>query len=143
MKSASRWLTPRQYRGLERLGDAYCPGDDALPAFSALGCGEHVDRVLEYMPEADRNSLKGLLAACSWLPSRLLRVGLDLLERFAPRAPWPMGGGLRFLQMGVKGLVMTLYYSGSCGREYRGATPYDVLEYHVGVYTGDLPVREG
>lgn len=135
----SRHLTPRQYRGLQKLGDAFFPADGDLPAFSALGCAEHVDAILDEMPVGDRDSLKSLLAICGITPRFKLRLLLRLLEG-APRVPtWAGGGALRFLRMGIKGLVLTLYYSGRKGADYTGPTPLDVLEYRVGVYTDDLP----
>lgn len=137
MAHTSKYLTLRQTRGLEKLGDAYLPGDDELPSFSALGCAEHVDEVLDYLPADDRNSLKLLLGLLSITPRFKLVWLAKLLER-SHNLPGPLGGGLRFLRMGLKGLVLTLYYSGKTGANYQGRTPLDVLGYDVGVYTGDL-----
>lgn len=138
MPSSTRHLSPRQFRGLQKLGDVYAPGDEQLPSFSRLGCGEAIDQVLDVMDPADRSSLKLLLGLLAWCPANWIRGLARLLER-SPEMRGPWGGPLRFLRMGVKGLVLTLYYSGERGGAYQGPTPLDVLEYRVSVYTGDLP----
>ncbi len=135
--SGTRHLNASQYRGLEKLGDAYAPGDGEWPSFSALGCAEHVDDVLDYLPAADRDSLKMLLSLCRWTPQFKLRWLARLLE-FAPGAPPPVGGLMRLLRMGIKGVVVTLYYSGRKGSHYSGRTPLELLGYDVSVYAGDM-----
>ena len=132
------YLTSWQLRGLQQLGDAWCPGDDELPSFSKLGCAEHVDAILEHMDPSDRSGLKLLLGLCAPWPAGLIRLKMWTLDWLAARLPGPAGAGLRFLQMGLKGLVMTLYYSGRKGHAFQGRTPHEVLGYQVGVYTGDL-----
>ena len=42
-------LSARQLSGLNHVGDAWIPGDGIFPAFSALGCAEHVDILLNEM----------------------------------------------------------------------------------------------
>ena len=133
----SRFMSPIQFRGLNRLGDAFIPGDGELPSFSACGCAEHVDRVLGPMPEEDRKDLLMLLGILSMFPVFVLRMFWWLLE--ASRwIPTPVGSFLRFLRTGLKGLVVTLYYSGETGAGYTGPSSYSVLDYKVGVYTADL-----
>ena len=133
----SRFMSPLQFRGLNRLGDAFIPGDRELPSFSACGCADHVDRVLTPMPEEDRKDLLMLLGILSMFPVFALRILWMILE--ASRwIPTPVGAFLRFLRTGLKGLVVTLYYSGETAKGYSGATAYSVLDYEVGVYTDDL-----
>ncbi|MBX7168996.1 MAG: hypothetical protein K1X74_21855 [Pirellulales bacterium] len=140
-KFTSRHLSPRQYRGLEKLGDAYFPAGGEFPAFSSLGCAEHVDEVLDPMPAGDRDSLKVLLGLLRFMPQWKLALLVRWLEG-APSVPdWAGGGALRFLRMGIRGLAMTLYYSGRKGARYTGRTPLDILDYRVGVYTGDCEAR--
>jgi len=142
MDNPSRHLSPRQFRGLEKLGDAYLPGDAQFPSFSACGCAEHVDCVLDYLPEDDRRDLKRLLWVLSLKPQFALTAGVWMLEKTAD-LPIPLGGLLRFLRFGLKGLVISLYYSGETGTRYHGPSPLDLLDYHVSVYTGDLGDAKG
>jgi len=134
---SSRYLNARQQRGLDRLGDALLPGDEEFPSFSRLGCGEHVDKLLAEMPERDRGDVLTLLTVTGLLPRLLVRSLVALIER-SDRVPTVLGATLRFAKMGVRGLVLTLYYSGHKGSHFAGRTPLEILGYEVGVYTADV-----
>ena len=133
----SRYLNARQRRGLDRLGDALLPGDAEFPSFSRLGCGEHVDKLLAEMPDRDRGDVQTLLTVCGALPAPLVRLLVATIEG-SDRVPTALGATLRFAKMGVRGLVLTLYYSGLKGSHYAGRTPLEILGYEVGVYTADV-----
>jgi hypothetical protein len=137
MAKHTQLLNSRQFRGLERLGDIYLPGDQDLPSFSACGCTEHADQILSQLPDGDRKDLQSLLALLGTLPRILVALFVRLIEA-GDRFPGSLGNSLRFAQMGIKGLVLTLYYSGLTGADYRGPSSLDVLDYHVGVYTADV-----
>ncbi len=142
MPIASRYLSARALRGLVKLGDVYAPGSGPLPRFSTCGCLEHIDDVLDHMPVGDRADLSKLLIVVSLLPSPVVALFLRWLEG-APSWRGPGAPLLRFLRMGVKGLVMTLYYSGRVGQGFSGQSTHQALGYQVGVYTGDLPGATG
>jgi hypothetical protein len=103
-------LTDRQARGLVRLGDVVIPGDEALPSFSESGAAAGIDRMLPYMHEGDRESLLMLLAACATLPRPAIRAVVAMAAR-GDRAPGPLAGVLRMANIGIKGVVCSLYYS--------------------------------
>lgn len=130
-------LNLRQYTGLQKLGDAFAPGDGELPRFSELGCAEHVDSLFAEMPASDAKDLAMLLWVFSWFPGFALKGVWWILES-TQGLPGPVGALLRFLRLGLKGLVTTLYYSGKKGRSYTGKSPHEVIGYQVGVYTADL-----
>lgn len=106
---ASKYLSRRQQRGLDRLGDAFLPGAGPLPSFSASGCASSVDSVLAYLPESDRNDLGLLLGILGLLPSPFTGMLLWLLDR-SGSLPTGLGALLRFARIGVRGLVMSLYW---------------------------------
>lgn len=137
MATSTRHLKSGAFRGLQKLGDAMCPGDGEFPSFSRLGCAEHVDVILDEMPAADRDQLKTLLAVLSYVPIFGIAGLIALLEKTS-ELPGPLGVGVRFLRMGLRGLIMTLYYSGNRGASYEGPTPLDIVGYHVSVYTADM-----
>lgn len=105
-----RHLNPRQLRGLLKVGDLLVPGDGELPSFSRSGCAEEADRVLAYLNEADRKGLLMLLGVFSVTPVALLR-GLLRAAEGARASRGPIATGLRMILIGVKGLVMSLYWS--------------------------------
>jgi hypothetical protein len=128
MSSSSKHLTSRQLRAIEKIGNQMIPGIDDLPSFSATGCVSEVDRVLDYMPDSDLKDLKLLLSLLSIWPGFLLGILLRVLE-WSDWVPAPVGGVLRMIRLGLRGLVMSLYYS--------HPRVLSALEYQVGVYLGD------
>ncbi len=62
-------LSARQLAGLDKIGDIYFPGDGEMPAFSKLGCAEHVHFALAHLPEDDRSSLLLLLGVVGAMPA--------------------------------------------------------------------------
>src|SRR4029434_8487261 len=104
-------LTRGQLAGLLKVGDLMVPGDNELPSFSDSGCAQHADRMIAHMNAGDRDGLTMLLGVFRFVPSILLRGLLRLTDRH--RAfPEPIAAALRMVGVGVKGVVMTLYYSG-------------------------------
>ena len=119
-------LTPAQRTGLLRLGDVIIPGDDELPSFSQSGVADHVDQMLDWMYEADRSALLLLLTTVSKMP-RLAVKALVLSTEHGDSAPEPLAGGLRMASLGIKGVILSLYYSGvDAGGRVREVIGYDV-----------------
>ena len=104
-------LSPAQLASLIRVGDLMIPGDADLPSFSASGCAQQADRMLAHMYDADREGILLLLNLFRFLPRVAVRGLLRLCDHEAS-FPDPIGAGLRMIGIGVKGVVMTLYYSG-------------------------------
>jgi hypothetical protein len=106
----SKYLNATQLVGLRRVGDVLVPGDGDLPPFSRSGAIEHVDRMLEYMYESDRNGVTALLTLFRYTP-RFLIGGIMSLTEKGGSLPEPLAAACRMINLGVKGVVMTLYYS--------------------------------
>jgi acyl-CoA reductase-like NAD-dependent aldehyde dehydrogenase len=104
-------LTRGQLAGLLKVGDLMVPGDNELPSFSDSGCAQHADRMIAHMNAGDRDGLTMLLGVFRFVPSILLRGLLRLTDRHSA-FPEPIAAALRMVGVGVKGVVMTLYYSG-------------------------------
>ncbi len=103
-------LSAMHQRGLRRLGDVLIPGDGDMPSFSASGCAAHADHMLEHMYDDDRVGVVGALTLCAFLPRPIIR-GLFAMTDRHKNAPEPIAGLLRMANIGIKGVVMTLYYS--------------------------------
>ena len=106
----SRFLTPTQHAGLLRVGDIIIPGDREFPSFSRSRCADHVDRMLAYMNEADRRPVQVLLGIFRYFPKVGLRGLMALTDRHRV-FPDAIGAVLRMINIGIKGMVVTLYYS--------------------------------
>ncbi len=135
----SKHFSQLQFRGLNKVGDCLLPGHEDLPSFSALGCARHADRILDYMSAQDLGDLKLLLTLLAFLPGFAVGWLMRFLE-LSPGIPTGLGALLRFMRLGLRGLVMTLYY---CDPKTQSTIGYDAK-----VYTADFkaevirPVRD-
>jgi hypothetical protein len=136
MSKPSRYWSRLSLIGLRRVGDVLACGEasgDAL-SFSKLGCADHVDRLLEYMPEQDMRDLGLVFAIFAFFPKPFVRL-LMFFFSFADRIPTWLGGGLlRLLWMGLRGVVFSLYYSGYIGKGVKKLSKVaGVVDYRVEV----------
>lgn len=130
MASTSKYISERAVIGMENVGEVMMPRDGDFPSFKELGVIVHIDEILEHAPPDDRNALGLLLALLSFFPMPLLRGFVGLIEKGATWGP-PVGGLIRQIEVGLRSIVVTLYFSGKSGRGYAGKTPLDVIDYHV------------
>jgi len=108
--SPAKNLNPTQMRGLAKAGDVVIPGDEVLPSFSASGSLDHVDRMLDHMSDSDRSGVQILLTVFRFLPRFVIAAILHVAQRDHV-FPGILGAGCRMINIGIKGVVMTLYYS--------------------------------
>ena len=103
-------LTKAQLRGIEKLGNALCPGNEVLPSFTHSGVLAQADRCYGYLTDDDQRGLGMLLWLLGMLPSFCSRVLISVVDT---ANSWPsfIAPVLRLLQVGLKGFVYSLYYS--------------------------------
>ena len=118
----SKHFNERQMRAVDKLGEVMISG------FTASKCSRSIDRILDYMPESDRKDLGLLLTLLSFFPRFLLRGYVELVESSQFWPDW-CGSLLRFMRIGLRGLIMTLYYSDT--------TTLQKLAFKVDVFTED------
>lgn len=123
---SSRLISPTQERGISRVGDVMLPGTESMPPFSGVDCMKDVDRVLAYVPPTDLSDLKMLLVVLAYMPGPLLRGFVWLLEQ---STLIPLPGILRVIRLGLRGIVMSLYYG--------HPAIHQKLGYQVSVYLDD------
>lgn len=104
-------LTDSQRRAWNRIGDVLIPGDEGLPSFSDSGVARHLETALESSPPEDREALLKLVAVLAWLPRPLLAL-LVAVNTPLRRLPGMAGAPFRLLDMGLRGVVFTVYYAG-------------------------------
>ena len=107
------------------------PGDEHFPSFKALGCAEHFETIGVHMPPGDRKDLVMLLTVFGFIPKPLVYLFLRQLE-WSAYVPGLFGGAFfRFLRLGLRGIVWSLYYSGWKGSGVSVTSPLEVLGYQV------------
>jgi hypothetical protein len=126
---SSKHLGSLQIAAINKVGDALIPGAPGFPKFSSSGVVKEVDRLLDHMPSSDLGDLKMLLTILGFFPQFLVAAVMRLLE-WAPRIPGPLGAILRLIRLGLRGIIMSLYF--------QDARVHQTLGYRVSVYTGDL-----
>jgi aldehyde dehydrogenase (NAD+) len=122
----SKYFSQNQLHGLLKAGDVILPGTDVSPSFSSLGCIDHVDRMAAYLDRDDLSGLRTLLSIFRFTPRwaiRLLMTACMKNDRF----PGFMGATLRTIELGIKGLVMSLYYANLAGEDYTGKKVFEII----------------
>ena len=130
----SQFFNRRQLKTLERLGDIIIPGDNLFPSFSATGCIQYIDQLMEVTDSADVRDFGLLMTLLSFLPEFLIHQLLVLIQQ-QHRVPNFIGGPMRLLQIALHGIVMSLYYSNKTAESYRGSKVFEVIDYHVSCKT--------
>ena len=77
----SQYFSPRTLKVLNRFGDILLPEHEEFPAFSRLGCIEHIDVVAVNISLDDRRSLGALMFFLSVCPDFVLRWMVRKMER--------------------------------------------------------------
>lgn len=108
--ATSKQLNATQMRGLIKACDVIIPGDGQLPSFSRSGCLDHADRMLDYMTDFDLNGIRALLTVFAFLPKPMIAAILLLTEQHR-HLPGPIAAACRMVNIGIKGIAVTLYYS--------------------------------
>jgi aldehyde dehydrogenase (NAD+) len=97
--------------GLKKAGDIVLPGGDDFPRFSETNFLDHFGRISHYMTPDDREGFKLLTALMGLMPSFAIRLMLEVVsnDRFMPG---PIAALFRQINVGVKGVLFSMYYSG-------------------------------
>lgn len=127
---ASSLFTTRQLSGLRKLGDIMLPPNGDFPAFSSTGCIERIDDLMGTAHPDDVRDFGLLLLVIHYLPA----FAVEWIVRLADSADrWPsfIAPLLRMMNIGIKGVVFSLYYSGYHRASYTGKTGPEAIDYHV------------
>ena len=126
----SRYLNKRAVKGLNRIGDIIIPGNATYPSFSTYMCIDHIDDLMEYAPTDDVGDLKLVLGIFSILPKGILTWIVKKMSSSA-KSDDPLSGLFRQLNMGIRGVVFSLYYSEKPGHKYSGMNPTELIGFTV------------
>jgi len=126
----STYFSSYALKALNKIGDVLIPGSDEFPSFSSYGCIEHIDGVVAYAMKDDVKSLNLALSILHFMPHTLL-VGLIRKMSHAHQNNGAVGDLLRQLNMGLRGIIFSLYYSDKAGENYRGPHPGSTIGFDL------------
>ncbi len=128
--SVSKFYNKNQIASLERLGDVLIPRTAEFPSFSDVGCVMAVDEVMGVAKPQDIQDFGLLLTVMRFLPKFML-VFIIKLGLNANKFPEFIAPLLRQLDIGIRGVIYSLYYANIHPSYYKGKQPNDVIGYHV------------
>lgn len=117
-------------KGLNRIGDVYVPQNGDLPSFSQFGGIEAIDTVIAYLPKEDVDLLNIVLTAFSVMPINFLQWIVRTMENALDKTGM-VPSLLRQLNLGLRGIIFSCYYSGVGAVNFKGNNPLDVIGYHL------------
>lgn len=129
---SSKYLNQLQTKGVLKVGDAVIPGDGQFPKFSDTQFIRQIDRMLDYIPADDRDGLGLLLAMFGILPEFVVLIIMQLSEK-ASKIPGMLGAPFRMIIIGVKGMVLTLYYSKLEDSNNYGEKIHQLINWETGI----------
>ncbi len=126
----SKILSKAALKAINRIGDIMVPENGEFPSYSEYGGIEHIDEILRYAPESDTKGLDMILSILSVMPKFVLSWLVKKMSQSHER-----GGGLwvimRQMNFGLKGIILSTYYSEKAGSNYKGKTPLEIIGYSI------------
>ncbi len=127
---SSQFFNITQLEAIEKLGDIICPANGAFPKFSDTGCIQNIDTVMAPAHEEDIKLLGLLLIVLRYTPVFIIRMLLNLMNK-AEQMPRFIAPLFRLLNISLKGIVFSLYYSNITKESYTGPRPFDAIDFEL------------
>lgn len=127
---SSKYFWKSAIKGLNRIGDVFIPQDDDMPSFSQFGGVEAIDSVIAYLPAEDVTLLNFALTIFLIMPDGFLQWLVSEMENSLEKTG-EIPSVMRQLNLGLRGIVFSCYYSGVSGSGFQGNNPLDVLGYKL------------
>jgi len=137
----SRHFSQAQLKGLAKAGDIILPGTNTSPSFSQTGCITHIDRMADYLNPDDLSGLCLMFTIFRFTPGFLIVM---ILKACTGNHKFPsfIGTGLRMLEIGIKGAVLSPYYANLTGPGYGGSKVHEVIGWNPKIVLTDEEVPE-
>lgn len=129
-QNVSQIFNASQVKVIERIGDIMIPKADDFPSFSELGAVHAIDRVMAPANPQDIKDLGLLLSILSFMPNFVIKFIINLAVNAHASTSFasPL---LRQLDIGLRGIIYSLYYANMKSDSFSGKTPFDVMEYEL------------
>ena len=115
---------------LNRIGDIICPKNEEFPSYSEYGGIEFVDDMLSTAPASDISDLNLLLTVLAVVPNGVLRW-LVKSSGESHNKEGMIATLFRQLDFGLKGIILSTYYSGIKTSTYNGKMPTEVIGFSI------------
>ena len=125
----STLFSVRQLQGLQKVGDVMMPPGPNTPSFTEVGCINYVDTAMSAAHPDDIRDFGYLLNFFYIAPTPVIHWVLKLADH-ADRFPPVIAAQLRKLNIGIKGVVVSLYYSGKT-RLGINESPLDAIDFSL------------
>lgn len=106
----SKYFSNLQIRGIRKAGDILVPEETGFRKFSSTPFIQEIDRMADYMTDEDRSGFAFLMGLFAVLPKPVVS-GVLRLAAASEGGSGALTAPLRLINLGVKGVVYTLYYS--------------------------------
>lgn len=126
----SQYLSKSALKAINRIGDMMIPRNGEFPSFSEVGGIEHIDELVSYAPADDIKDLNMLLTILAFMPNFVLRWLVGKLET-ALESNGPLSPLFRQLDIGLRGLIFSCYYTEKLGSRYTGPRPLDIIGFDL------------
>ena len=103
-------LKKSHIKGMYKLGKVIIPEHPDFPSFKELESEKYINRMIDYMYPDDRGALMILLSIFSVLPLFFINW-IMLFVDWGAGIKGAAGAAFRMLQIALKGIVFTIYYS--------------------------------
>jgi|GEM_PF-4216647 len=110
MTQQTKLLNKKAFQGLVKIGEIIIPGQAGFLSYSESNKAQHVDRMIKHLNEDDKKGIILLLSLLGFIPSFFLKIFIKLIFNYKkyPKIISPL---INMIMLGLKGLVMTTYYS--------------------------------
>ncbi len=126
----SKYLSNSALKAINRIGDLMIPRNGEFPAFSEVGGITYIDELVSYAPGADIKDLNMLLTILAFMPTFVLRWLLGKMET-AMENKGPLGPIFRQLDIGLRGLIFSCYYTEKVPTTFKGKKPLDIIGFQL------------
>jgi hypothetical protein len=119
-------------KGLTKVGNIYCPKNEEFPAFSEVAGMYKLNDLVKNVPSDDFSSLNLVLAIFSFLPNGILKWIVNLCTKSQKNtSDGILHSTLRQLNIGLRGLCYSVYYSEFTKTDFAGKKPLQVIDYSL------------
>jgi hypothetical protein len=128
----ANFFSTRATKGLLKVGDIYCPKNGEFPSFTEAAGTTYLTNLVANVPPDDFSSLSLVLAIFSFLPNGILHWIINACTN-AQNNPSDgiLSSTLRQLNIGLRGLCYSIYYSEFTNPNFTAKKPLEVIDYKL------------